>query len=180
MLRVEESNSSKEMVTMAKEVKETKPAIRRRAELAPRLSEVERIFEDWFEDLWSRPFPRLWRPDFWRLRPMRLEAPALDVYEEKGDLVVKAELPGLSKEDIDIILTGSTMTIKGEKKKVEEIKEDDYYRCERSYGAFARSIDLPAEVQAEKVKASYKDGVLEVRLPKTEESKSNVVKVKVA
>ena len=166
---------------MAKEVKETKPAVSRRTEIAPRrFSDVERMFEDWFEDFWSRPFPRLWRPDFSRLRAISLEAPALDVYEQKDDLIVKAEIPGLTKDEIDISLEGNTLTIKGEKKKEEEVKEEDYYRCERTYGAFSRSVELPMEVQADKVNASFKNGVLEIRLPKTGEAKKNVVKVKVA
>jgi HSP20 family protein len=166
---------------MAKEVKETKPAVRRRAEVAPwRLSDVERMFQEWFEDFWSSPVPRFWRPSLARLRTMALEAPALDVYEQKDDLIVKAEIPGLTKDEIDITLEGNTLTIKGEKKKEEEIKEEDYYRCERTYGAFSRSIDLPAAVHTDKVNASFNNGVLEIRLPKTEEAKKNVVKVKVA
>jgi HSP20 family protein len=166
---------------MAKEVKETKPAVRKRAEAEPwRLSDVERMFEDWFEDFWSRPFPRLWRPNFARLRSISLETPTLDVYEQKDDLIVKAEIPGLTKDEIDITLEGTTLTITGEKKKEEEVKDEDYYRCERTYGAFSRSIDLPLAVQTDKVNASFKNGVLEIRLPKTEEAKKNVVKVKVA
>jgi HSP20 family protein len=165
---------------MAKDVTETKPAVQR-TELAPRrFSDVERMFEDWFADFWSRPFPRLWRPGFGRLRGISLEAPALDVYEQKDDVVIKAEIPGLTKDEIDITLEGNTLTIKGEKKKEEEVKEEDYYRCERAYGAFARSIDLPVAVQTDKINASFKGGVLEIRLPKTEEAKKNVVKIKVA
>jgi len=166
---------------MAKEAKETKPVVRRRTEMEPwRSSDVERMFDEWFDDFWSSPFSRLWRPGFRRLRSMSLEAPALDVYDEKDDLIVKAEIPGLSKDEIDISLEGNTLTIKGEKKKEEEIKEEDYYRCERTFGAFTRSIDLPTEVNAAKVNASFKNGVLEIRLPKTEEGKKSVVKVKVA
>lgn len=166
---------------MAKEVKETKPAVRRRTEIEPRRrSDVERMFEEWFDDFGSRPFPRLWRPDFSRFQQISLEAPALDVYEQKDDLIVKAEIPGLTKDEIDISLEGNTLTIKGEKKKEEEVKEEDYYRCERMFGAFSRSVELPIDVQADKVNASFKNGVLEIRLPKSEEARKNVVKVKVA
>ena len=111
---------------------------------------------------------------------MALATPALDVYDQKDDLIVKAEIPGLSKEEIDISLEGNMLTIKGEKRKEEEVKEEDYYRSERAYGAFSRSIELPAAVQTDRVNASFKNGVLEIRLPKTEEAKKNVVKVKVA
>ena len=166
---------------MGKEVTETKPAVRPRAEMERwRLSDVERMFEDWFEDFWARPVSRLWRPGFARMRSMSIEAPALDVYEQKDDLIVKAEIPGLTKDEIDITLEANTLTIKGEKKKEEEVKDDDYYRCERTYGAFTRSIELPVTVQTDKVNASFKNGVLEIRMPKTEEAKKNVVKVKVA
>ena len=166
---------------MAKEVKETKPAVRRYTDIAPRrLSDVEKMFEEWFEDFWSRPFPRLLHPDFWRLRQVFIEAPALDIYEQKDDLIVKAEIPGLTKDEIDISLEGNTLTIKGEKKKEEEVKDENYYRCERTFGAFSRSVELTSDVQADKVNASFTNGVLEVRLPKTEEAKKNVVKVKVA
>ena len=176
-----EMNLSNGEKDMAKEVKETKPAPRPRGEVESwRFSDVEKMFEHWFEDYWSRPFPRLWRPNFARLRSMSLAAPALDVYEEKNELVVKAEIPGLTKDEIDITLEGDTLTIKGEKKKEEETKDEDYYRCERTYGEFSRTIEFPVAVQTDKVNATFKDGVLEIRMPKTEEAKKNVVKVKVA
>ena len=106
--------------------------------------------------------------------------PAVDIYETEGhDLVVKAELPGMEKENIEVNLSDHTLTIKGEKKKEEEIKEENYYRAERSYGGFLRTLELPKDVHADKVKASFKNGILEVRMPKTEEAKAKEVKVKV-
>jgi HSP20 family protein len=165
---------------MSKETKETKPAVRRGELESRRFPGIENIFEDWFENFWARPFPRLWRPEFSRLQALSLAAPALDVYEEKDDLIVKAEIPGLTKDEIDVSLDGSTLTIRGEKKKEEEIKEEDYYRCERTFGAFSRTIELPADVKPDKVNATFKNGVLEIRLPKSEEAKNKVVKVKVA
>ena len=111
---------------------------------------------------------------------MSLEAPALDVYEHKDDLVGKAEIPGLSKDEIDISLEGTTLTIKGEKKKETEVKEENYYRSERKFGAFYRTVELPTDVKTDKVNATFKDGVLEIRLPKADEAKKNVFKVKVA
>ena len=106
-------------------------------------------------------------------------APALDLYEEKDDIVVKAELPGIDKDNIEVNITDHQLTIKGKKKKEEETKEENYYRAERSYGAFLRTLELPKDVHADKVKASFKNGVLEVRLPKTEAAKAKEVKVKV-
>lgn len=110
---------------------------------------------------------------------MTMRLPAVDVYEEKDDVVIKAEIPGLSKEDISVQVSNSTLTIKGKKKREEEVKEDDYYRCERSFGAFTRVVDLPCDVKADQVKASFKNGVLEVRMPKTEEAKKTAVTVKI-
>jgi HSP20 family protein len=108
-----------------------------------------------------------------------VKAPVVDLFEERDDIVVKAELPGMDKDNIQVNLTDHTLTIKGEKKKEEEEKEENYYRSERSYGSFVRTLELPREVHAEKVKASFKNGILEVRMPKTEEAKAKEIKVKV-
>ena len=94
-------------------------------------------------------------------------------------MVVKAELPGLSKEDLDVTLTESTLTLKGEKKKEEEVREKNFYRSERSSGSFVRTIELPSEVKTDQTKASFKNGILEIRLPKTEDAKKKVTKVKI-
>jgi HSP20 family protein len=101
------------------------------------------------------------------------------VFEEKEDIVVKVELPGMNKENIEVNLTDHNLTIKGEKKKEEEVNEENYYHAERSYGSFLRTLELPREVHADQVKASFKNGVLEIRMPKTEEAKARETKVKV-
>jgi HSP20 family protein len=93
-------------------------------------------------------------------------SPPVDVYETDDALVMKAELPGLSKDEIGIELKDNTLVIRGERKRQDEVKEDNYHRMERVYGAFQRSFLLPTTVDQEKVKASYKDGILELRLPK--------------
>jgi HSP20 family protein len=85
----------------------------------------------------------------------------------------------MEKDNIEVNLTDHTLTIKGEKKKEDEIKEENYYRAERSYGSFLRTLDLPKDVRADKVKASFKNGILEIRMPKTEEARTKEVKVKV-
>ncbi len=105
--------------------------------------------------------------------------PRVDVYEDDESVVVNADLPGIKKEDIDLSITGDTLTLKGEKKQEEEIKEEDYHRIERAYGTFQRTITLPAPVNADKVEASYTDGVLEVKMPKKEEVKPKKIDVKV-
>lgn len=92
--------------------------------------------------------------------------PPVDIYETDEALVMKAELPGFSKDDIGIELKENTLVIRGERKREDEIKEGSYHRVERAYGAFQRSFLLPTTVDHEKVNASYKDGILELRLPK--------------
>ena len=108
-----------------------------------------------------------------------MRALVVDLFEEKDDIVVKAEIPGLDKDNISVNLSDHTLTIKGEKNKEEEVKEENYYRSERSYGSFVRTLELPKDVHADKVKATFKNGVLEVRMPKTEEAKAREIKVKV-
>jgi HSP20 family protein len=106
-------------------------------------------------------------------------SPSVDVFEERDEVVVKAELPGMSKEDIDVKVTDDVVTISGEKKKEEKIEKKNYYRIERSYGSFTRSFRLPTEVQTEKASAKFKEGVLEIRIPKTEEAKKKEKKVSI-
>ena len=132
--------------------------------------EIEHMFED---------FPFFRWPPFRFGRELRLHAPTLDMYEDKNEIVVKAELPGMTKDDIEINITDSTLTLKGEKKKEEEVKEKDFYRCEREYGSFLRTIDLPAAVKMDSATATFKDGVLKIRLPKAEEAKRKIVNVDV-
>ncbi|MBI3616889.1 MAG: Hsp20/alpha crystallin family protein [Candidatus Omnitrophica bacterium] len=106
-----------------------------------------------------------------------LWAPAVDIIDEKDDIRVRADLPGMKKEDIEVSVNNDTLSIKGEKKEEKEIKEKDYVRSERYYGAFQRSFTLPAGVDPQKVNAAYKDGVLEITLPKREDAKPKQIKV---
>ena len=103
----------------------------------------------------------------------------MDVYEEKNEIVVKTELPGMSRDDIQINITDNVLTITGEKKEEGEVKEEDYYRRERTYGRFSRALELPKAVQIEKAQAIFKNGVLEIRIPKTEEAKRKEIEVKI-
>jgi HSP20 family protein len=138
------------------------------------LGDLDRMFED-FLGRRLRPF---WPERWWSITGMEISTPAVDLYEEKGDIVVKAELPGMEKDNIEVSLSDNRLTIRGEKKK-EEFKKEGYYRSERSYGSYVRSLELPSEVQTDKIKAAFKSGVLEIRLPKTEEAKKRETKVKV-
>jgi HSP20 family protein len=130
--------------------------------------EMDRLWDSFFEE---RPRRKAEEIGEWR--------PSLDVSETKNDLVVKAEIPGIDPKDIDISLTNDLLIIKGEKKQEKEEKEENYHLIERSYGAFTRSIRLPKEVQSDKIIASYKNGILKVTLPKSEEAKKREVKIKV-
>ena len=97
--------------------------------------------------------------------------PKLDVSEDKNNLFIKVELPGIDKKDVKLTLNDDILTISGEKKKEEKEEKENFFRIERNYGAFSRSITLPLEVKTDKIEAEYKDGVLNVILPKTEEKK---------
>jgi HSP20 family protein len=133
-------------------------------------------FRDDIDRLFDRTFSRR-APARREVPTVRSWAPTVDMFDRENEVVVRAEVPGMSKEDIDISVLGNTLTISGERKSEEEVKEDDYYYCERSYGRFQRNIALPQGVGAEDIKASYKDGVLEVVLPKKEEAKSKKIEV---
>ena len=107
--------------------------------------------------------------------------PPVDIYENGNhELVLKAELPDMSREDIDITVDNGTLTIKGEKKLSSDVKEEQFHRIERRYGTFSRSFSLPQTVDTAKVGAEYRNGVLTVRLPLREEAKPRQIKVDVA
>ena len=136
-------------------------------------------FERRFEDFFRRPFP-FFGPPWWpRLRATEMEevVPSVDMFREGDDVVVKVELPGLKKEEIEANLTEDTLTISGEKKKEKKVEKKDYYRMERSHGSFSRSVSLPPNVQTEKARAQFRDGVLEIRIPGAEEAGKKARKV---
>jgi HSP20 family protein len=119
-------------------------------------------------------------PRFPRLRPLVAEPawPALDVFEKNGSLIVKADVPGMVAKDIEVTLTEDGVTISGQRSEEKEVKEKDYYRCERSYGSFMRQVPLPAGADRDKAQASFKDGVLEISFPLKEEAKQKKIEVK--
>jgi HSP20 family protein len=165
---------------MAKKEKKELAKVESTKALSP-FKEMERRFEEMerrFEDFFRRPFSFLpsWMP---RMKMPGIEevSPSMDIFTEGDDVVVKGELPGMKKEDINVSLTKDTISISGEKKKEEKVEKKDYYSLERSYGSFKRSFSLPAEVQTEKASAKFKEGVLEIRIPKTEEAKKKEKKV---
>jgi len=107
------------------------------------------------------------------------EAPmALDVYQTDDEVVIKAALPGVKPEDVDISITGDTVTIKGEMKEETEVKEENYLHRERRYGTFSRIVQVPVSVREDQAEATFEDGVLKLSLPKAEEVKPRQIKVK--
>jgi len=105
--------------------------------------------------------------------------PAVDIYETADTIVMKAELPGVAREDIQIQINDNTLTLKGERRFAKDVQEESYLRIERAYGSFHRSFTLPATVRQDKVRALFKDGVLELSLPKAEESKPKRISIEV-
>jgi HSP20 family protein len=128
--------------------------------------EVNRIFDSFFG-----------RPSAQGARGDRVWAPLVDMYETKDDLVLMAEVPGVKEKDVSVSITGDLISIKGERRFDEEMKEPSVLHLERVYGRFERLVQLPMPVQADKVKATYRDGVLEIRLPKAEEVKPRQIKI---
>jgi HSP20 family protein len=148
---------------------------------------------------WQRPDLAVW-PTFGRLFGLRDELdrlfepfggltgssqllsgwnPAIDLYQDKDNVVVKAELPGMKKEEINVSLHDGVLSISGERKSEKKFEDAETYRAERLVGRFQRSVTLPSPVSAEKIKAQYKDGILTVTLPKTEEAKPKQIEVSV-
>lgn len=129
--------------------------------------EVNRLFDTFFgrpTTDGNGPSPRMW-------------VPVLDMHETKDDLILSFELPGVSEKDVSLSITGDLLTLKGERAFNRDVTDDGYQHVERAYGKFERTVQLPMPVQADKVKATYRDGVLEVRLPKTEEVKPREIKI---
>jgi HSP20 family protein len=107
-------------------------------------------------------------------------APAVDIYEQDNNIVLKAELPGVDPKDVDIRIENNVLTITGERKFDAEVKKENYHRVERAYGTFTRSFTLPTVVDSNAVKAEFKEGVLRVTLPKREEAKPKQIQINVA
>jgi len=106
--------------------------------------------------------------------------PAVDLFEDKDNFILRAELPGMKKDDIELSLHDGSLSISGERKAEDKYQDAEVYRAERFFGRFQRTITVPAPVSADKIKAQFKDGILTVTLPKTEEAKPKHIEVKVA
>ncbi len=137
--------------------------------------ELEHMFD---ELLQRRFFNPPWFPRF-KVFEQGDVSPSVDMFEEGDELIIKAEIPGMCKDDISVDFSGDIITISGEKTAEERTQRKDFYRLERSFGAFSRKLRLPVEVDLDKTKASFVDGVLEIRMPKSEIEKQKVRKISV-
>jgi len=132
-----------------------------------------------FQNRINRLFDRSFFPSFSLDDEMSLGnwRPVVDIYENDETLVVKLELPGVDKNDISVDLKDGVLTLSGKRSHEKEVKEENYYRKERAYGSFHRSFNVPAEIDPDKVKAEFKDGILKVEIPKPEEKKPKKIAV---
>jgi HSP20 family protein len=156
------------------EIQKARPA---RA-LSP-LQEMERMMERMFEGFAPGWLPSRWDRPVWRelAAPFEGKMPTVDVVDREDEVVVRAELPGVEKKDLDVTMSDNTVTIKGSVKHEEKEEKGDYYRREISEGSYARTVTLPAEVDGSKAKAHFKDGLLELTLPKLEKAKRRSIAV---
>jgi HSP20 family protein len=141
----------------------------------PELPRLMERLDELFAERWTPFWPMLRMPE-----ELHVKTPPVDVFEEGAEIVAKAELPGMKREEIEVRLTGTELTISGRKEKTEKVERKDYHRFERTTGAFTRTVTLPAEVELEKATARYENGVLEVRAPKLTPAKETERKIEVA
>ena len=160
-----------------KKAEEQLPATRDTgAGLVP-FEEIERRLESLFSRNWLRPFG-LEFGDL--LKQVELPSPKVDVIDRDDEVVVRADLPGVKKEDLEVSVAGNTLTLRGETHREKREEKGDYFRQETFQGSFIRSVPLPAEVDPDKARARFKDGVLEVELPKVEQARKRAVPIEEA
>lgn len=138
--------------------------------------EMDRMFDQFFRRGWLRPWRTEW-PAFPEIAMPEMKVPKVDVIDRENEVVVKAEVAGVEKKDLDISVGEDSVTIKGSTRHEEKEEKGDYYRCEISRGSFSRTVALPASVDGSKTKAEFKDGVLTLTIPKVEQAKRHTVKV---
>ena len=128
--------------------------------------QMNRLFTGFFDDLKMES-------------PQGMMFPRLDIKENDKELILEAEMPGMNEKDIDVTLSNNVLTLRGEKKQEKEEKEGQYYHVERSFGSFHRDIPLPCEIESDKVHASFKNGVLKIRLPKCPEVQKKAKRIEI-
>jgi HSP20 family protein len=143
--------------------------------------EIDRLFDDFGGGFWRSPFRRsvFDLEPIWRRELSWETAPAMDIVETEKAYEISAELPGMSESDVEVVASNGDLTIKGEKKEEKEERKKDYYLSERRYGSFERRMQIPEGVDADKIAASFKNGVLTVTLPKTAQAQKPEKKISV-
>ena len=141
------------------------------------IEDIERMFDNFLRRGFMRPFHWDW-PSWSELAaPLEDKLPRVDVIDRDEEIMVRAEVPGVDKDNLEVSLSDNTITIKGSTRHEEKEEKGNYYRCEISQGSFARTVALPADVDGSKAKASFKDGLLEVTLPKVTPAQRHTIKV---
>jgi len=165
---------------MATEMKKASKSEVQKVEPARAVSpfeEMDRLFDNFMTRNWFSPFQMEWPALPKTSMPFEGRTPHVDVIDRDDEVVVKAELPGVNKKDLEISMTQNTVTIKGHTSHEEKEEKGNYYRCEMTRGSYARTLSLPADVDEDKAKASFKDGILELTLPKLKKSKRRTIQV---
>ncbi len=177
MVEATDKKGNENEVTVKQSGTDTKPAKNEDSKALHPLEEMDRMFENIMARNWLRPFrwdmPAL---DDFRM-PFGGKVPRVDVIDREKEVVIRAEIPGVDKKDLDVTMTDTAITIKGSTKKEKKEKKEDYYRSEISKGSFSRTVALPDNVDAAKAKANFTDGVLELTVPKLKDSKRHSIKV---
>jgi len=161
------------MTTKRKEMMQAVP--RRELDV---FDEMDRMFDTLLHRGWLRPFRELW-PEWGRMEErMEFLTPRVDVIDREDEILVRAEVPGVEKKDLQVDLTGQLLTIRGERRHEEKEEKGEFFRAEIESGSFSRTIRVPEDVDFEKAKAEFKDGMLEIRLPKTHKTERRHIEVK--
>ena len=161
------------MKTKRKELMQAVP--RREVDL---FDEMDRAFDTLLHRGWLRPFREMW-PEWGRVSEgFEFVAPRVDVIDRDEEILVRAEVPGVEKKDLHVDLTGQVLTIRGERRREEKEEKGEFFRSEIATGGFSRAIRVPEDVDLEKAKAEFKDGMLEIHLPKTHRTERRHIEVK--
>ncbi len=139
--------------------------------------EMDRLFDTLFHRGWMRPFRELW-PEWAGLEGASMRSPRVDLIDREGELLVRAELPGVEKKDLEVSLTGNSLTLRAETRKEQKEEKGEYFRAEIAQGAFSRVLQLPEEIVPDQVQATFENGILEVHLPKAHRVEPRKIEVK--
>lgn len=141
------------------------------------LDEMDRMFGSLLHQGWLRPFHEIWPSRGGLEEPFGAGVPRVDLIDREDEILVRAEVPGVDKKDLEVELTGRHLKVKGERNTEQKTEEGEFVRCEIARGTFSRTIELPEGLDVEQTKAEFKDGILEIHLPKTHKAERRTVEV---